>query len=163
MPVPSHSARSGPLVGLFGGAFDPIHYGHLRPLKQAARAAELARVFYIPTARPAHRPRPHAPPHDRLEMTRIALGDAPGFEADDRELRRPGRSYSIDTVAELRRQNPRARYALLLGMDALLGLENWHRWRELQQSVHIIGIARAGWRAPPRPHSTARWRRSSAA
>ncbi|CAJ2376395.1 MAG: nicotinate (nicotinamide) nucleotide adenylyltransferase [Gammaproteobacteria bacterium] len=165
MPAPPHGARAAaPVIGLFGGAFDPIHHGHLAPVRQAARAAKLARVAYIPTARPAHRARPHAAARDRLEMARIALRDAPDcgvkFEVDDVELRMPGRSYTIETLAALRRKNPRARYALLLGMDALLGFEKWRRWRELRQSVCIIGIARAGWRAPRPP---AWWREARAA
>ncbi len=139
---------SEPLCGLFGGTFDPFHYGHLTPVKAVFRAAALARVIYIPAAVPPHRPQPSAGAADRLAMTRIGLAGEADFEVDDIELKRAGRSYTFDTLQDLRRQNPRQRYALLVGLDALIGLETWHRWEELQRSVHIIAISRPGWRAP---------------
>ena len=143
------------LCGLFGGTFDPIHYGHLAPVREVCVAAGLAKVAYIPAAAPPHRPPPQAGADHRLAMTRIALADerqnGRPFEADDVELKRRGPSYSIDTLQSLRRRHPKQRYALIVGLDALLGLETWHRWRALQQSVHIIVMTRPGWRAPEPP------------
>lgn len=143
--------RGGALCGIFGGAFDPVHRGHIEPVMQVAKAAALAGVRYIPAARPPHRARPHAPPHARLQMIRIALAAGKNFTADDIELRRRGISYSIDTVRALREQHPGARYALLLGMDAFLHFETWRDWRDLLRRVHIIVMTRPGFRAPNRP------------
>ncbi|MDD9855895.1 MAG: nicotinate-nucleotide adenylyltransferase [Gammaproteobacteria bacterium] len=160
--------QRGQLCGLFGGTFDPIHLGHLRPVAAAARAAGLAKVIYIPAGAPPHRPRPVASAGDRLAMVKMALDaelkDSAAadmeikLEVDDIEIKRRGPSFTFDTVQELQRRAPQTRYALLLGLDALLGLETWHRWEALQRGVHIIGIARPGWRAPaPLP---AWWRRA---
>ena len=136
------------LCGLFGGTFDPIHRGHLAPVKEAFRAAALGEVTYIPAAVPPHRPPPVAAANHRLEMTRIALADEPHFEADDIELKRRGPSYTFDTLQSLRRQNPHRRYALIVGLDALLKLTTWHQWQALQQGVHLIALTRAGWQMP---------------
>jgi nicotinate-nucleotide adenylyltransferase len=79
---------------------------------------------------------------------RAAIADQPSFIVDDREVRRSGVSYSVDTLAELRHQFPERSLCLLLGMDAFLGLPGWHRWRELLALAHIVVAHRPGWRAP---------------
>ncbi len=139
------------LHGLFGGTFDPIHGGHLAVAYAALQCADLGAITYLPAARPPHRRPPHAAAAHRLEMARIATAAEPRFSVCDLELKRRGRSYTIDTVHALQRQNPRRRYALILGLDALLGLENWHRWQALRLSAHIIAIARPGVQAPQPP------------
>src|SRR5919109_1449597 len=106
-------------IGVFGGTFDPIHCGHLRT------AFEL-----------------------RHEMVRAAVADQPSFLVDDREVRRSGVSYSVDTLTELRREFPDRSLCLLLGMDAFLGLPNWHRWREILDLAHVVVATRPGWKAP---------------
>jgi len=143
------------LCGIFGGTFDPIHWGHIRPVIAAARAARLASVTYIPAGEPPHRPQPAAGAAHRLAMVKIALAtaaeagdDGVDLRVDDIELNRRGPSFTIDTVQELHRRAPQTNYVLLLGLDALLGFESWHRWAELQRAIPIIGIARPGWRAP---------------
>ena len=144
------------LYGIFGGTFDPIHYGHLAPLRQVLRGAALTSLAYFPAAVPPHRPPPDADAAHRLAMLRIALADEagaapsdePSFAVDDIELKRPGPSYTIDTIQSLQRRHPRRRYALIIGLDALLEFETWHRWQALQQSVHIIAIGRCGWKLP---------------
>ena len=140
---------AGNLYGLFGGAFDPIHYGHLRPLREVLRAAELAEIAYIPAARPPHRAPAAAAPH-RLAMTQIAVADEPNFTADAIELNRPGISYTADTVAELQNQHPRRKYVWIMGADALAEFHAWHRAAELQNRLHIIALARPGFAAPDR-------------
>jgi nicotinate-nucleotide adenylyltransferase len=81
-------------------------------------------------------------------MVRAAVADQSAFVVDDREIRRTGVSYSVDTLTELRSEYPKRSLCLLLGMDAFLGLPNWHRWRELLDLAHIIVAHRPGWRAP---------------
>ena len=141
------------LYGLYGGTFDPIHYGHIKPICEVAQLAQLRKVTYLPSAYPPHRPSPHASAAHRVAMVRIALAGedaarALHFEVDDLELQREPPSYTIDTLQSLKVQYPHRRYALILGLDALLNLETWHRWQGLRELVHIIAIARAGWQVP---------------
>jgi len=135
-------------IGLFGGTFDPLHYGHLRTAFELWQALKLAEVRFMPTGSPPHREQPLAPAQLRREMVKAAVADQPAFVVDDREVRRTGVSYSVDTLTELRAEYPQRSLCLLLGMDAFLGLPNWHRWRELLDLAHIIVAHRPGWRAP---------------
>src|SRR6185312_8114972 len=118
-------------IGLFGGTFDPIHYGHLRTAFELWQELRLAEVRFLPTGSPPHRDQPLASPELRLRMVQAAVADQPAFVVDDREVRRTGVSYSVDTLTELRAENADRSLCLLLGMDAFLGLPNWHRWRDL--------------------------------
>jgi nicotinate-nucleotide adenylyltransferase len=135
-------------IGLFGGTFDPIHCGHLRTAFELWQELGLAEVRFLPTGSPPHRERLYASPELRLRMVAAAVAGQPGFVVDDREVRRSGLSYSVDTLTELRREFPARSLCLLLGMDAFLGLPNWHRWRELLPLAHIVVAHRPGWRAP---------------
>jgi nicotinate-nucleotide adenylyltransferase len=137
-----------PPIGLFGGTFDPLHYGHLRTAFELWQALQLAEVRFMPSGSPPHREQPLAPANLRLEMVKAAIADQPAFVIDDREVRRSGVSYSVDTLTELRAEYPQRSLCLLLGMDAFLGLPNWHRWRELLDLAHIVVAHRPGWRAP---------------
>ncbi len=124
-------------VGLFGGTFDPIHFGHLRAAFELTELLDLGRVLFIPAADPPHRGRPLADAQTRLAMVRAAVEDEESFLVDDRELRRPGPSYTVLTLEELRREHGDAPLVLLLGMDAFLGLPTWHRWTELLDLAHL--------------------------
>ena len=136
-------------IGIFGGTFDPIHYGHLRTAFELWQELRLARG-----ALPAHR-QSAAP---RRSCTRaLSCGwrwcappspASPAFVVDDREVRRTGVSYSVDTLTELRREYPDRSLCLLLGMDAFLGLPHWHRWREMLDLAHVVVAHRPGWKAP---------------
>lgn len=141
------STPPGPL-GLFGGTFDPIHYGHLRTAFELQQALKLAEVRFMPTGTPPHRDQTLADAAQRLEMVRAAVADQPGFTVDDREVRRTGLSYSVDTLTELRREYPARPLCLLLGMDAFLGLPTWHRWAEIFDLAHVVVAHRPGWKAP---------------
>jgi nicotinate-nucleotide adenylyltransferase len=135
-------------LGLFGGTFDPIHYGHLRTAFELWQSLGLAEVRFMPTGSPPHRDHTHASAEHRLAMVRAAVAGQPAFVVDDREVRRTGLSYSVDTLTELRAENPGRSLCLLLGMDAFLGLPNWHRWRELFDLAHVVVAHRPGWKAP---------------
>lgn len=135
-------------IGLFGGTFDPIHCGHLRTAFELWQELQLAEVRFLPTGNPPHREHLYADAQQRLQMVRAAIADQPRFVVDDREVRRSGVSYSVDTLAEMRAEHPQASLCLLLGMDAFLGLPGWHRWRELLNLAHIVVAHRPGWRAP---------------
>src|SRR6202522_2934291 len=135
-------------IGLFGGTFDPIHYGHLRTAFELWQLLKLAQVRFLPTGNPPHREAPLASSELRLEMVRAAVAGQPGFAVDDREIRRSGVSYSVDTLTDLRREHPQRSLCLLLGMDAFLGMPTWHRWRDIFELAHVVVAHRPGWKAP---------------
>lgn len=132
-------------LGIFGGTFDPIHYGHLRPAQEVLAALSLEEIRFIPSANPPHRPAPVASPDQRLQMLRLALADCPGLVADDREIRRGGPSYSVLTLESLRVEVGERPLCFILGLDAFLQLETWHRWTEIPGLAHLVVLTRPGW------------------
>ncbi len=135
-------------IGVFGGTFDPIHYGHLRTAFELLQALELEQMRFIPCGDPPHRATPMAPAPVRLAMVRAAIEGQAGFVTDERELRRGGPSYTVDTLTSLREDFSDASLCLVIGMDAFLGLPKWHEWRDILQLAHIVVAHRPGWRAP---------------
>ncbi|HVN98656.1 MAG TPA: nicotinate-nucleotide adenylyltransferase [Steroidobacteraceae bacterium] len=135
-------------IGLFGGTFDPIHYGHLRTAFELWQLLRLEQVRFLPTGNPPHREASLAPAALRLEMVRAAIAGQPEFVVDDREMRRSGVSYTVDTLLDVRREHPDRSLCLLLGMDAFLGVPHWHRWREIFELAHVVVAHRPGWKAP---------------
>ena len=135
-------------IGLFGGTFDPVHYGHLRTGFELMQALGLAEMRYIPAGRPPHRDQPLADAALRLAMVRAAIAGQPGFTVDDREVRRDGPSYAVLTLEELKSEAPARRLCLAVGMDAFLGLDRWHRWHDVLRLAHVVVAHRPGWRAP---------------
>lgn len=140
MTQPEHA------LGLFGGTFDPIHYGHLRLAETAREALGLERVRFIPAGRPPHRGTPGASGTDRLAMARLATADNPAFEVDTAEVDAAQASFTILTLERLRLAlGPQRPLVLLLGVDAFLGLPGWKRWTELFDFAHIAVANRPGY------------------
>jgi nicotinate-nucleotide adenylyltransferase len=135
-------------IGIYGGTFDPIHYGHLRTAFELLQELDLAEVRFVPSANPPHRGAPLTSADLRLRMVEAAIAEVPGFVCDRRELERHGLSYTFDTLATFRAEYPDRPLCLLLGMDAFLNLPQWYRWRELFDLAHIVVAHRPGWRAP---------------
>ena len=132
-------------IGILGGTFDPIHYGHLRPALELLEALELAEVRFIPCRIPAHRATPRVTAEQRLALVRLATVGQPGFVADDRELCREGPSYMVDTLASLREDfGDDTPLCLILGTDAFRELHTWHRWQDLSHLAHIVVMQRPG-------------------
>lgn len=132
-------------VGILGGTFDPVHYGHLRLAEQAREQLGLASVRWIPAGQPPHRSRPNCSGEQRLAMVRRALADNPAFSLDDGEVLVDTPSYSVLTLDRLRSElGAQQPLVLLLGNDAFLGLPGWHRWRELFELAHIAVATRPG-------------------
>ena len=132
------------LMAWFGGTFDPVHFGHLRAAEEAALALG-AEVRLLPAHRPPHRTEPRATAEQRLELLRLALAGQQRLLLDERELRRDGPSYSVDTLAELRAEFGSERpFAWIIGQDAFAGLPGWHRWRELFELAHLVVLDRPG-------------------
>lgn len=135
-------------MGIFGGTFDPIHYGHLRTAFEMLQALRFDEVRFMPCGSPPHREAPVADAELRLQMVKAATAGQQGFMVDDRELKRVGPSYSVDTLTALRGEYPLRPLALIIGMDAFLGLPKWYQWRDILQLAHIVVAHRPGWRAP---------------
>ncbi len=135
-------------VGVFGGTFDPVHIGHLRVALELKEHLGLSAMHMIPSARPPHREQPATSAEHRFAMLQLALANEAGMVADDREIRRKGMSYSIDTLSEVRAEVGAEPLYLCIGMDALLTLNCWHRWRDLLDFAHIVVTARPGWKLP---------------
>jgi nicotinate-nucleotide adenylyltransferase len=131
-------------IGIFGGTFDPVHYGHLRPALELYQDLGLDHVRFIPAAHPPHREAPRVSPGKRLALLRMAVAGEPALRVDDRELRRPGPSFMVDTLESLRRDLAPAPLCLLLGEDAFLGLPGWHRWGEILGLAHLVVATRPG-------------------
>jgi len=137
-------SSTGP-IGIFGGTFDPIHYGHLRLAEELAETVKLEQVRFMPSGTPPHRTRPGATPEDRVAMVGLAIADNDRFSVDDRETRRTGFGYTHDTLVELRQEIGNQRpLVLLLGADAFLELATWHRWRALFELAHLVVAYRPG-------------------
>jgi len=134
-----------PPIGVFGGTFDPIHFGHLRPALELLEELSLQRLHLIPSAVPPHRAKPQAMAEQRLAMLKLAVAEQPGFVIDERELRRSGPSYMVDTLASLRAEVGETPLCLILGVDAFLGLHEWHQWQRLLELAHIVVAHRPGW------------------
>ena len=127
------------MIGILGGTFDPIHYGHLRTALEVQQALGLE-----PLRDPPHRPAPGASPAQRLSMVRAAVADEPVFAVDDRELRRGGKSYTLDTLHALRADLGQAPLCLLLGSDAFRGFPDWHKPDEILKLCHLVIMQRPG-------------------
>lgn len=130
-------------IGIFGGTFDPIHNGHLRSALEVLQQFDLDHIRLIPSARPPHREQPQATPEQRVMMLHLAIKNSAQFVVDDRELKREGASYTIDTLKSLRQEMPDTALYLILGSDAFSGLSTWHQWEKLLDLSHIIVMQRA--------------------
>lgn len=134
-------------IGILGGTFDPIHFGHLRMAEELAEALSLDEVRIIPAGRPPHRGVPGTAAAHRLEMARLAIADNPRLRLDDREVRLARASYTVDTLADLRQELGGAQPLwLLMGADAFLGLTTWKDWQRLFELAHIAVAHRPGYR-----------------
>lgn len=134
-------------IGIMGGTFDPIHYGHLVAAEGARCHFGLDMVFFVPAARPPHKgDRYISHPSHRLNMTMLATGSNPHFEVSDIEIRRSGPSYTIDTVFHFARSWPGASICFITGADAILEILTWHRVEELLDMCSFIAATRPGYR-----------------
>lgn len=132
-------------IGILGGTFDPIHLGHLRLAQEVAETLALTEVRFIPGGTPPHRATPQSQAADRVAMVTLAIAGNPLFVLDDRETRRVGKSYTFDTLSALRAELGVTRpLVLMMGADAFLGFESWHRWQDIFALAHIAVAHRPG-------------------
>jgi nicotinate-nucleotide adenylyltransferase len=134
-------------LGLFGGTFNPIHFGHLRAAEEVAEILQLQRLLFIPAARPPHKNTESVTPFAvRLEMIRLAVTELPLFEVSDIENQRPEKSYSIETLRLFRRQFGAAtEIFFIVGLDAMLEIDTWRDYREIFTLCHFVVLDRPGY------------------
>jgi nicotinate-nucleotide adenylyltransferase len=135
-------------TGVFGGTFDPVHYGHLILAEQCREQAQLDVVLFVPAAQPPHKPRPHAPFPQRVEMLQLAISGNPAFQVDELEAERSGPSYTADTLEELQRRRPGDTLFLIVGADSLRDLPAWYQPERIVRSATLLAVARP---ESPRP------------
>ncbi len=136
-------------IGVFGGTFDPIHFGHLRIALEVLESHGLSEMRFIPSADPPHRGRPRISARQRLEMVEMAVASEPRFVVDDRELRRQGKSYTLHTLLSLREELGSAPIVMLLGSDAFRDMPGWHEPNAVLDLAHVIVMQRPDQPAPP--------------
>lgn len=135
-------------IGILGGTFDPIHFGHLRLALELYQAFSLQEVLFVPCYQPVHRKQPIASAEARLAMVRRGISSEAGLKVNNCEIQRKGPSYTIDTLLELRKKHPATPFALLIGIDAFLSFASWHRWEEILENAHLIVAHRPNYHLP---------------
>ena len=132
------------MIGIFGGTFDPVHYGHINPALSIKQALNLTQIRFIPNRIPPHRELPWLNVEQRLSFLKIALKGYPDVVIDERELNRDGPSFMVDTLTSLRSDFPGEDLCLIIGMDAFLGITTWFQWRSLFELCHLVVTTRPG-------------------
>lgn len=135
-------------IGILGGTFDPIHFGHLRTAVELYQALDLAEIRIIPCFQPVHRKLPVASPEQRLAMVECAIKSDSKLIAEDCEIKRKGPSYTIDTLLHLREKLPSTPLCVIMGIDAFLNFPSWHRWEEILQLAHLVVAHRPQYQLP---------------
>ncbi len=147
-PIADH-LRSTVAIGLFGGTFDPVHNAHLRMALELKQQLGLDEMRLLPCHQPPHRDQPQRSSNHRAAMVRLAVEHCDQLSVDERELQRDKPSYTVDTLLELRQQlGDGVSLCWCVGMDSLVNLSSWHRWRELLDVAHLVVTARPGWQLP---------------
>lgn len=137
---PSHTI--GKRLGLFGGTFDPVHYGHLRPAVELVERYALETLFLVPNHRPAHRGPTGASTAKRIAMLELAIRDTDKLALDTREAAREEPSYTFDTLSEIKAEQPDATLVFFLGLDAFALFDTWHRWEDILKIANLVVVNR---------------------
>ncbi len=136
-------------VGIFGGTFDPVHLGHLILAEQCREQAHLDQVWFVPAARPPHKPdQPVTTFHQRVEMLALAISGNPAFRISEIERDRPGPSYTVDTLAQILQENPGTDLYLILGGDSVRDFPTWYQPRKILEMASILVVPRQGGTLP---------------
>jgi nicotinate-nucleotide adenylyltransferase len=144
-------------IAVLGGTFDPIHLGHVQVADQVAAALDLDQVIFVPAGRPWMKPQPLASADDRLAMVELAIGHDERFISSRVDLDRPGPTYAVDTIGDLRQERglshpgEDASWYFIVGADALADFMHWHRPEQILQLAHVIGVNRPGTIQQPPP------------
>ncbi len=131
-------------IGIFGGTFDPIHFGHLRPALEVCETLDLEIVHFVPSKIPVHRTPTAETLENRLQLLRLAIDPVPQFKLDLREVEREEPSWMVLTLKSLREEFPQHPLCLIIGMDAFLQLHTWYQWEQLFDFAHVVVMHRPG-------------------
>ena len=138
------------MIGILGGTFDPIHHGHLRTALEVAEHFGISDMRLIVGKVPPHRPQPLATASQRLAMLQLAVTGEPCLQVDAREIHRDGFSYTVDTLQSLRTEcGERTPLLFVLGVDAFLHFQQWHRWETILSLAHLVVVHRPSYSLPP--------------
>ncbi|MBT3812876.1 MAG: nicotinate-nucleotide adenylyltransferase [Gammaproteobacteria bacterium] len=135
------------MIGIYGGTFNPVHYGHLRTALEVSEQFALDELRLLPCAQPPHRAEPEVNAAQRFQMLQLAIRDYPSLSCDTRELERSGPSYMVDTLATIRTEIAATPLLLFIGTDAFNALPCWHRWQALFDYAHIVVVTRPGFKS----------------
>ncbi|HEY5604531.1 MAG TPA: nicotinate-nucleotide adenylyltransferase [Gammaproteobacteria bacterium] len=133
------------MIGIFGGTFNPVHWGHVRTALELKKALAMDVMLMVPCGIPPHREEPDIDPALRLAMLNAAVAGYRELQVDERELQRAGPSYTADTLRSLRAEQGTIPLALCVGVDAFTNLDTWHQWENLIELAHIVVAHRPGW------------------
>lgn len=131
-------------IGILGGTFDPIHFGHIKPAISNAEALSLDYCFLLPANIPPHKSSTNANSNHRKIMTQLICDEFPLFQLDDRELKKETPSYTVESVREISQENPLTQVFFIIGMDSLLTLTTWHQWKDILNYCHLFVNVRPG-------------------
>jgi nicotinate-nucleotide adenylyltransferase len=132
-------------IGVYGGSFDPVHFGHLVPVEEARRNLALDEIFFVPAFQPPHKPSgSSASSHHRFAMLALAIEAYPAFRLSDFEVARGGTTYTIETLRHLRAARPDVEFFLVLGSDSLAQITSWRSWQELLDEFKVAVVEREG-------------------
>jgi len=134
----------GLVIVLFGGTFDPVHFGHLRAAWEVKERLMASDFRFLPAGHPPHRSNFVTPAFHRLEMLKLAISGVPGVAIDQRELKREGPSYMVDTLQEIRHDSPDQPVVLVIGQDSANSLDRWHQWQQLFALASLLIMTRPG-------------------
>lgn len=133
------------LVGIYGGTFDPIHFGHLRVAEELVDNIAFDRFYFVPSGEPRLRDTPAASKNHRVKMVKLAIEDNPAFILDEREIIREGVSTTIESLREYHAEfDDHTAICIILGADAFLKLHHWHCWKEIFHLCHLVIVDRPG-------------------
>ncbi|MFT6304220.1 MAG: nicotinate-nucleotide adenylyltransferase [Granulosicoccus sp.] len=131
-------------IGIFGGTFDPVHFGHLRPAVEIAELYNLKTLFVMPSHRPAHRGPTGASSKQRIAMLSLAVGRVPRLVVDAREALRDESTYTFDTLSEIKKEQPDATILFFLGMDSFAAFDTWQNWEGILELANLVVLNRPG-------------------
>ncbi len=135
-------------IGLMGGTFDPVHYGHLKPAAEVKARLELDKLWLLPNHIPPHKAKATASSEQRLTMLKLACDEFPDMDICDIELKRNAPSYSVATLEALQQAFPGAEFQFIMGTDSLLSLPSWHQWQRLFSLCNLVVCQRPDWHLP---------------
>jgi len=134
------------MIGLYGGSFDPVHFAHLETALAVKKELQLKKCYLLPCAQPVHKKNLYFSSKQRLAMLKLAITTYKDLEIDDSEIKKGGKSYTIDTIKKFKANNPNTTLCLIIGIDNFIGLKTWKNWQYFDKFVHLIILQRPNYK-----------------